>query len=217
MNWFKRQYKRFFDREPKFLRQPEYKIVPAFEVAGEMYYQYEDPFNTPYRRGLKAIVFYEEIRMRITREELEKHVNAMDAVLGDPKKINVGDIMKLNIYLKEKLSYIILPDSIYKFASVVFFDKSENPHDYDFQYGLKKIARWKKHKSMADFFLQQPVLTLIPYLSYLGKDIESYTNTVEMLNKHHLEFLQSITSRKSSTGNKEKSSLSPDGSPQTLN
>lgn len=174
--------------------QSKYVIKEAFTIAGRTFYMFDDVFNIPYERGLKALVYYEEFRMRITKEYLAKHIEAMDKMLSDPQKIDIGNIAKLNNQLKERLELIIEPELLYKLASVVFFDDKEKPYAYDFGYAEKKIKFWKENASAHSFFLETPLVNLIPYLKLSGTNMDTYTEIVEKINRIHLASLSDILS-----------------------
>lgn len=199
---------------PKFHIAPEHPTSMAFECGGVQYYQFDDPFNIPYRRGFSALVFYNELRMGCTRDDLKKYVETIEGIISDPVKISIAKIARLTDDLKMKLNFIYEPDILYKLASVVFFDQSENPATYDFKYGQKKIELWKKHKSVEDFFLLQPIQRLVPYLKDCEVDIEAYTKAVSQVTAMQREVLSTISSNKESTNANAKPWPLPDGSPK---
>lgn len=192
---------KILNRDPKWLRDwnSKYVIVEAFTMAGTKYFMFDDVFNIPYERGLKALVYYEEFRMRVNKEYLKLHIEAMDKILSDPSKIDIGLIAKLNNQLKERLELIIEPELLYKLASVVFFDKNEKPEAYDFNYAKKKIEFWKKNMSTQSFFLETPLATLIPFLKLSGTNIDTYSTIVDKINDIHLGSLSNILSRNRKT------------------
>ena len=188
-NFFRNLFKRDFDWKKHF---PDSKriIEKAFEVGGVQYYRFADIFNIPYERGLYSLAVYEETRMSCDREYLQKHVEAMKALLNpENKKIDIYKINTLNEQLGERMKMSFDVDLLYKLASVVFFDKKENPALYDLEYCTKKIEHWKKHKGVADFFLQHPLRDLMPYLDTVGVDLDTYSQLNASLNKIHLERL----------------------------
>jgi hypothetical protein len=161
-------------------------IEEAFEVGGVKYYQFADVFSLPYERGLFALMIYEQTRMKCTLEYLQKHVDVVRVILHSDK-INVFKINQLNEQLNERLHLALDVDLLYKLASVVFFDEKENPILYDQSYCDQKIAHWKKHKGVADFFLQQPLKDLIPFLESADFNLDEYLPMNQELNKIHLE------------------------------
>jgi hypothetical protein len=173
----------------------KYVIEFAFDINGEEYYRFNDVFSLPFERGLMAIAIYEETRMKCTREYLLLHTDAMDKLLHE-KSIDIFKINQLNEQMKERLNMSLDVDLLYKLASVVFFDKRENPCLYDADYNLKKIAFWKQHKGVKDFFLQTPVIELIPFLQNSDFDLGTYSEVNMELNQIHSERLRVLSSKK---------------------
>lgn len=172
----------------------DHKLIPAFISGGVQYYEFEDPFNAPCLRSLTALDYYEELRQRCSIDYLIKHTEATDAILSDPKKINIGELARINRNLKDRLK-IFNFDIAYKLASVVYFDDSESPYVYDFKYGQKKIEMWKKDQSIDSFFLQQSLQKLIPYLPQSAESFLTYSQTEQKIQDHYLGCLTSILSR----------------------
>jgi len=174
----------------------ESRIIEAFTCGGTNYYQFDDAFNMPNERALTALTYYEELRMRCTREFLQEHCEAIEGILSDPKRINIPKLAILNRQLKERLDWIFEPDIAYKLASVVYFDKTENPYRYDMKYGQKKIEHWKKTKGVDDFFLQKPLLDLIPFLKDSELNLEIYSQVLEKATKIMWDNISGKTSAK---------------------
>ncbi|MDR1762765.1 MAG: hypothetical protein LBR64_02240 [Dysgonamonadaceae bacterium] len=166
----------------------KYMIVPAFTVAGVDYFMFDDTFNLPYERALYALSVYEETRMKCSREYLERHVEAVRKLLRSDK-IEIFKINALNEQMSERLNLVLDVDLLYKLCSIVFFDKNENPAVYEMEYCKKKIEFWKKHKGVADFFLQEPITTLIPFLQKVDFDLDTYSEVNRNLNQIHSELL----------------------------
>lgn len=188
----KNKIKSLFTRFPKDVKYP---IKEAFTIEGRTFYQFEDTFNIPYQRGLKTVTFYEEARMKITYEYLEQHTKAIDKILGS-QKIDVFKIKALHDILKERMKWYCDTDIMYKLASVVFFEKGDNPTTYDFKKGAENIEFWKKHKSVSDFFYQVPLLQLFPFLTELEVNLANYSEITKALTKQHSDLVTSILSEK---------------------
>lgn len=191
-NLIKNKIKSLFTKFPKDINYP---IEECFTIEGITYYRFKDYFNIPYERGLKVVTFYEEARMKITYEYLKEHTEAVEKVLKS-NKIDVYKIKSLNDILKERLTWATDTEILYKLASIVYFDKSENPKTYDFKYNAEKIEFWKKHKSVTDFFLQNPILELMPFLKELEMNLETYSEITKALTQHHSDMVSSILSEK---------------------
>ena len=141
-----------------------------------------------------ALAIYEETRMKCSREYLTKHVEVCRELLHSPK-VDIFKINQLNEQLNERLTLILDTDLLYKLASIVYFDSKENPALYEPDYCQKKIEIWKQHKGVADFFLQKPLLELIPYLENVDFDLATYSQINKELNDLHLERLQACSSK----------------------
>lgn len=192
LKWIKNKWKDLTTRFPKDIQYP---IEEAFTIGGRTFYRYKDHFNIPYERGLKTITFYEEARMKITYEYLIKHTEAVEKVLKS-QKIDVFKIKSLNDILKERLKWHVDTDILYKLASIVFFEKGEDPRTYDFKYNAEKIEFWKQHKDLTSFFLQTPLLELMPFIAELEQNLATYSAITKELTKMHSDTVTSILSEK---------------------
>jgi hypothetical protein len=175
----------------KLLRKNHYPLADSqkqyvFSSGGTDYYQFADFNNIPALRGMKTMVFYEEMKMKCSLEYLKMHTEAVDNILTAKDKIDIFDLKKLNDQLKQRLDIALETELVYKIASIVFFDSKEDVRDYDFSYNAKKIAHWKKHHADA-FFLLKPVQELVPALKDMSGNLQQYSQVVRELNALHLE------------------------------
>jgi hypothetical protein len=184
MNWFKKYISKR-SNYPVTKHETKY----AFTCGGVDYYQFDDFNNTPAMRGMKTVVFFEEMKMKCTVDFLKLHVEAVDNLVRSTK-IDIFEIKKLNDQLKQRLDLALDHELIYKLASIVFFDKKENIEDFDFGYNAKKIQHWKKHLAN-DFFLLQPLQELVPVLKDIEGNFQMYSQVVQELNQLHLDNLLS--------------------------
>jgi hypothetical protein len=169
-------------------------IKHAFEVGGVDYYEFDEVANLPFKRGLKFLSIYNELDMRCDRFYLLKHTEAIENILTGGKRVGFDEMMKireLNMQLKERLEMVFQEDLVYKVASVVFFDKNENPNDWEWGYAMKKIEHWKQHKGVHDFFLQEPIQRLIPFLNGGALNFQIYSEVSKQIDAKHLESVYS--------------------------
>lgn len=157
---------------------------------------FDQTVEVPTGRTLGALAIYAEMDMRVTRDYLEAHTKAMDIILSDKKKLDLTSIAVLNKNLKERLDLMILPEFIYKVASVIYFDENESPYRYDFDYAEKKIKTWKEDGATLDFFLKTPIVELIPYLKAHENASPISLSVAEMVAKTHRDVLIGILSAK---------------------
>lgn len=175
----------------------DYQTKYAFTVGGVDYYEMDDLINQPFERGVTCLAFYEEFNQRVSRDYLKKHTEAMDKALEivPGKALGVVDAQLLNRNLKERMSWIIDGELAYKLASVVYFDKSENPQVYDHAYNQKKIEFWKKEASAKEFFFMQPLIKLIPFLKDYEENFETYLIVTEAIKAQHLKNVSQVLSK----------------------
>lgn len=155
---------------------------------------FDDSMQMPAGRIMAALMVYNEMEMKVDKSYLEMHCKAMDKILSDPKKIDLTNIMRLNMNLKERLELAVLPDFIYKLASVIFFDKTENPYGYDLDYNEQKIKAWKEDGQALGFFLQMPLKELMPSLKLEQGSIDMYLGVADQVAKIHQLHLTDILS-----------------------
>lgn len=194
----------------------KYKVKYAFTVGGIDYYEFDDIFNMPYQRALKCLTAYEELRMKCTHEYLTWHVKAMEnALKGSEGKasviVNLNEIATLNNNLKQRLEQWVIDINLaYRLASIVFFDKDEDPSNYDFKQGNEKIEHWKKHNTMDVFFSKVAIQRLLPFLKDLDMNLAIYSEVVEQFrDMQHKDISRNLsaTQRKTFTASQSASSV----------
>jgi len=192
MNLIKR-IKSFFTGKPYFQNKfPEHRIIPAFISGGVQYYMLEDSNALLCGRAFAASNAYKELSMTCTREFLIAHTEAIETCLKS-KNIDIFKINQLNTQLKERLEMIIDSETPYKLASVLYFDDTESPFTYDYNYANKKIAKWKK-ENLNDFFLSTPVNQLIPSSLLSEETLQSYLKVAEQVDQEHFQTILSTIS-----------------------
>jgi hypothetical protein len=166
-------------------------IEPAFISNGRQYYRLKDYFNTFSLRGLMALQVYEEWNMRMTREQLQEFITKSEKILSNPKAINIGEIARLVMQMKERLE-LVMPTSeiVYKFASVAFFDSSESPYSYDPEYCKAKIQRWKEAADISDFFIVTRLKDMVPLPTLSEADLRICLSIVDQIADVHSKSAQ---------------------------
>jgi hypothetical protein len=156
---------------------------------------FDNVFELPSGRGFQALTYYDELTMRCSREYLKKHVRAIEILLSDHKKLDIGTIALIHRNLKDRLDLLPIPDHIYKLASVLFFDKDESPFSYDYAYNQKKIEEWKRTEGLLDFFFKTELKNLVPSLQSPTSDTKIYSTVVENIDKMHQKDISQVLSR----------------------
>lgn len=189
MNWLQRLYKK--DHIPK----TGHVVREAFTVKGRTFFEMDDMKNQPYQRAVVCLKYYAEFDQRVEREYLLKHVEAVNNLLqltpGIP--VDLYKVKRLNDNLSDRLKWIIDTDLAYKLASVVFFDRNEDPTTYDEKYNAEKIQFWKDNMPATDFFFQLPLKRLIPFLDDVDFNFQTYMEVTERLKDQYLSDLSKIS------------------------
>ena len=200
------------DINPKdYFPDAKHIITYAFTLGERHYFRFDDPLNTPYDRALKCLVYYRELDMNCDSAFLKAHTEAFYNILTQ-QKITLDTLLSLktlNDHLKQRLELPKEPDLMFKLAAVVFFDQKENPYTYEFKYGENKIRFWKKNTSLTDFFLQKPLMELIPYLQHAGENLLQFSQMTEKVKQQHLDNLLPLLSDTQKTILFGKLNLSP--------
>ncbi len=183
------------ERDKRRAQKEKYRIEYAFTCGGTKYYRFADIANLPYERGLLALNVYNEFDMRCDRDFLIQYADTIDKLLHE-QRIDIFKIKQLNSILKQRLMLMTDTDLLYKLASVVFFDKTENPYVYEPAYAEKKIAKWRKDKGVHDFFMQTPMLELMPSLANVNTDLDTYSAALQEIKEIHSQALRLANSPK---------------------
>jgi len=176
-----------FRRTKKTILRDGHQMRYVFTYGGTKYYELVDIFDMPCQRAFAARAVMEELNMRTTKEYLIAHVTAINNILAAPKTINIPQLAKLNTQLQERLELIHDSATVYKLAAVYFFDETENPYNYSYEYGFEKIAKWKKAGDSLSFFLLEPVKNLAGLTVLSDEDLSTYLMIQEKVNKKHLD------------------------------
>lgn len=175
-------------REEKRQFEAAHRIEFAFKSGGKKYYQFTDTFNMPYERGVAAIMVYNELDCKINRELLLRYTKRVNEILTS-KNIDIYELKALNDMLRDRLALKTDVELLYKLASVVYFDKTENPYSYDQEYATKKIGKWKKDQSLQSFFSQKPLTELVPYLKSASSGLDAYSALQTEIDKLHNDLI----------------------------
>lgn len=168
----------------------ETMVVPAFEAGGIQYFMHLEIAGMAAGRALQALAFNEEHEMKVEKEMHLAYLKSLKECL------NMNDIVRasyLTTVIENRLQFIVEPDILYKMASVVFFDETENPYAYDHAYGQLKVAAWKKLE-VEHFFYRTPIRTYLPSSDMFDGGLESYIAKVRLLTLQEIQSYISILS-----------------------
>lgn len=198
-----RRLKTIIIGKPHFKLKHDHRTVYAFTAGGVDYFEMENKDDLLSGRAFQALNFYNELSMKCTQPFLQAHTEAVKNILHNPKMIDIPELNKLNVQLSERLEMIIDSVTPYKVASIVYFDASEDPYTFDYQYAFKKIERWKK-ENVLSFFLSLPVKNLIPPSLLSEEVLESFMKITREIDKAHYQTILDSISTTLSDSEKKK-------------
>jgi hypothetical protein len=172
------------------------EVEPVFESGGVTYYRFANEQRIPALRAMAALDVYEELEYKVTKEHLTLHFQAVQEAVD---KGELGRIAVLTEIMQQRLGWITHIDLVYKLASVLYFDISENPESYDQVYNAQKIASWKADNEVGAFFLTTPIIELTPFSDILETDLQRFTDLQRSLDLSHLKALSLSLSKQAST------------------
>jgi hypothetical protein len=133
----------------------------AFECLGKKYYRMAHEFRLPTGRYKFLDAYLQEHEMRMTLPMLEAYLDKIEAILnGKAGIIKISDIAVTVHNMRTHTKLAFLPESVYRLASVSYFDETEDLRDYDKAYGEKKIKDWLADGKLS-FFLTRPIVELL--------------------------------------------------------
>ena len=180
--------------------QDKITIEKSFKLNGKQYWTCASATELAAGRGLTAMIIYDEFRMRCSKEYLEIHIRATSELLaGRPDgKVTLDHLLTLkqiNANLQERLNLVAMPDYVFKLCSVYYWDDSESPYYYDWEYNQKKIAEWKKTPEALAFFLTQPLKEFLPFTELPLSNALSFLDTADRIDQLTQGSLQEILSK----------------------
>ena len=174
---------------PFTLMKPDHVITPTFKLGQMQYWQLHDTFNVPSHRMMAAIHVYDEWQNRTTNEVLRAFIDAFKQGINS-NPINITGISDVLNKLEERLNWPIPTREIMiKMASILHFDESESPYDYDDAYNNEvKIPFWKSQR-IDNFFLYKHLKESIPLPSISPAVLEGAMITIGAMDNLHLKKL----------------------------
>ena len=166
------------------------KIEFAFTSGGTNYFRLISEPYIPYNRANAALDIYEELEWGISPAFLQKHIQAVDSILTDPKtKTKEALISKLAVIvsqLKERMNLATSLTLRMRLATVLYFDEFEDITTYNYQYGVQKIKHWTENHDVEEFFFRLPILDFLPSLHGWQGNLET------LIRAEAIEGLQSL-------------------------
>lgn len=152
--------------------QTEHEVELVFVSGDVEYYKFVNEFKIPYVRAMAAMDIYRAFEEKVDAKYQKIAYAAIIELLRKGDNIGAGRVAQNSL---ERMENITNVDLMYKLASVLYFDASENPYSYDTEYAEKKIKLWRKDNDIESFFLKTPLSDYLPSFNGLGTNITQYT------------------------------------------
>lgn len=137
------------------LHHPDYhgKIEEAFTAGGVKYYHFAKDTEYRYMRYVFMQNFLQEVNMRATLDTLREENRIMTANLdGSKGNVNIGKALEILSIQRQRCDLAFEPDTIFRLASCLYFDETEDLTGWDKKHNEEKIARWKESHTVDFFF-----------------------------------------------------------------
>lgn len=180
--------------------QTKGEVEFVFKSGGVDYYKFVNEQHIPALRAFAAKDVWAELSYKMDDRHLDAALASAMSLLNQGKGVHAGVILQT---LRDRIGYITHVDLLYKLASVIYLDPSENPLDWDPIYNERKTTAWKKDETLDRFFLQTRMINYLPFGDLSKIDFQSFTNAQRKGDLSHLKTLSSILS-----GDKEAEELS---------
>ena len=190
--------------KPKFIADTDKPVKFAFNITGDKltesplktglnFFEFVDFNEMPVQRALYTLTILNEVSQKLTKERLIAFLDAIEATINSPT-VQLVEVMKLTIALRERVEMIMEPESLYKLSSVVYFTEEENPNDYSQTKSYEHIKLFKKC-SETSFFLSQPIKKCMPQHNLSDEDLIKYLEIAKKINLKEFENIGTILSK----------------------
>ena len=163
------------------------QIEFAFTSGGINYFRFSSDVNIPFQRAVAARDILTEELWQINPAVLQSWNEALIQLVINQKTPADKKLYEIGIManrLKEQLSMSFSLTRTFKLASVMYFDETENPLDYQYPYNQQKMKHWMEHNDIPGFFLNLPESEFNPSLREFSQNFPTYleAETKRMMN-----------------------------------
>lgn len=159
------------------------KVEPAtdeegkqFEVDGVKYYRFKKDTVMPYGRYMYLETFIKQVDLRLDSRLLEKFLDQLEnSISGEKGSINLTKAYQVILNMKSRLKLTFETETIHDYASVIYFDETEDLYTYDTAHNREKIKRWREADAV-DFFYIRPMSELLHLKDTSKEDLINYLN-----------------------------------------
>jgi len=148
---------------------------------GKRYYKYKDDFDLPVARFGKLQDAITELERRLTRNEVELFLNAMEqsimtGIRSNSQEGMVKEFAKLTVLVDEmefREEVVLHPEIFFDIAAIAYIREDENPAVFDLDIQLQKIAQFKLDSTggLRDFFYESSLKAYLPFFDLSNSDL----------------------------------------------
>lgn len=162
----------------KVIRHPRFDkpIKYGFTTGGKHYYRLTNDYDIYENRFRYLKTFYQEVQNKLTSNDINEFCQAAKNYINDGKHIQAGELLSEMEY---RSTWLFEPTSLYKYASVIYFDIQEDIRDYDMTYCHKKIEFWSKKKELLRMLLKELMENVENLLSLSKEDFTDYISALQ--------------------------------------
>lgn len=137
------------------LHHPDFhgKTEFAFKSQGVKYYNFGKDTDVRYMRYVFMQNFLQEVNLRASLETLQEENKIMTAWLdGSKGSINIGKVLEMLSIQRQRCNLSFEPETVFRLASCLYFDETEDLRDWNKDHNEKKIKQWKESHTIDFFF-----------------------------------------------------------------
>lgn len=163
-------------------------ITYGFSVGFKHYYRFKNDWDVFENRFKYLKTFYQEVENKLTSQDINQFGEATKNYIqdykkslhkGDPKPDLLDKAEQLQDELEYRSKWLFEPTSLYKYASVLYFDLQEDVTDYDVGYNHEKIRYWSKKKELLRMLLKELMTGVESLLALSNEDFRSYLSELQ--------------------------------------
>lgn len=161
------------------------KVEASFKAGGKQYYTFKKDTTIRYGRYLILQAFLQEVNFRMSTDTLKNYIKVItEQINGSKGTINIGNALEYLGHMKNLTELAFEPDTVYRLASCLFFDDSEDLRTWDKTHNEEKIRAWRALGTL-DFFYDKLFQELTGLKSISQTAITDYLEKVGDLKKSY--------------------------------
>lgn len=189
------------------IHHPEYAglIQEEFKSNGKQYYSFKSDSMVRTGRYMFLQNFLQEVLYRMTVDRLKAYIAKIRSEIDGSKvskegipQVNFGNAIVFLDQMKTLTELAFEPETVYRLASVIYFDETEDVTKWDREHNEKKIAAWKEAGTL-DFFYGKPFTELTGLKGISETDLRDCLDKFQRLNDVYNIALNSETPTQSSS------------------